>query len=231
MTEMTVDDILQQYTDNPLARKREFFRYYSHKRIQHQLKQLEMLKDVSGVRLTEIGSYLGFATALFQAAGFQVRTIDAAPVDILGEITPEDHISKNILDITSQDVSGQEVVVCCETLEHLHFTDVEKVLEKLQTAKVEWLLISVPYRCLSIDARLVVNPFSSMFKWIMKLPTKTFRAFKPDPEPHGHKWELGYKGYGLDKLTSALDRAGFRVEKQDYVGSVQSVFMLSRRIL
>jgi len=230
MTDMTVDEILQQYTDNPVARKGEFFRYYSHKRIQHQLKQLEMLKDVPGIRLTEIGSYLGFATALFQAAGFQVQTIDAAPVGILGEITPENHISKNILDITSGDLEGQEVVVCCETLEHLHFSDVDDILGKLQAAKVEWLLISVPYRCLSIDARLIVNPFSSMFKWIMKLPTKAFQAFKPDPEPHGHKWELGYKGHALDKLTSALDQAGFRVEKQDYVGSVQSVFMLSRRI-
>ena len=229
MTELTVTDILQQYTDDAIARKREFFRYYSTKRIQHQLKQLDMLKDVSCVRLTEIGPYLGFATALFMAAGFKVQTIDAASAQALGEITPQRHISKNILEITTDDLQNQDIVVCCETFEHLPFSDVERILQMVHSANVEWLLLSVPYRCMSIDARLVVNPFAKVFKWIWKLPTKAFRDFTPHPEPHGHKWELGYKGYPLEKLTDALLAAGYRVEKKDYAGAVQSVFLLARR--
>lgn len=227
---MTLEEHLQQYVADPVARKAEFYRYYSDKRISHQLMQLEMLRDVSGDRLTEIGSYLGFATALFLSAGFKVQTIDAAPVGMLGELTPEKHIEKNILEISHEDISGQDVIVCCETLEHLHFTDVQSVLEKFHAANAGWLLISVPYRCMSLDVRLIKNPFSSLFKSIIKFPSKRTQVFKADPEPYGHKWELGYKGYPLAKLTDALKDAGFQIEKTDYVGSVQSVFILSQRL-
>lgn len=229
MANVSVGDLLQQYANDSDVRKSEFFRYYSHKRIQHQIKQLDMLRDVPCSRLTEIGSYLGFATALFQAAGFKVQTIDDGAVELLGEITPQSHISKNILDISSADLEGQDILVCCETLEHLHFPDVENVLQTFHASKAEWLLISVPYRCMSIDIRLIRNPFSSLFNWIVKLPTKQFQHFKPHPEPYGHKWELGYKGYPLEKLTDALSRSGFKVVKTDYDGSVQSVFLLSQR--
>lgn len=229
MTILTVEDILQQYAKNPVVRKSEFFRYYSNKRIQHQLKQLDMLRDLPSVRLTEIGSYLGFATALFLAAGFKVQTIDAGPVEVLGEITPQNHIPKNILEITPTDLADQNVIVCCETLEHLHFSEVESVLQTFYASKAEWLLISVPYRCLSIDIQFIKNPFSSLFNWIVKLPSKRSQNFKPHPEPHGHKWELGYKEYPLEKLTNTLKNAGFSVTKMDYVGSVQSAFILCQR--
>lgn len=230
MPDTKLEDHLQQYTSDPVARKAEFYRYYSNKRIQHQLMQLDMLRDVPGVHLSEIGSYLGFATGLFSAAGFKVQTIDAAPTSMLGELTPQKHIEKNILEIVPEDMSGQDIIVCCETLEHLHFTDVKSVLKKFQASKAEWLLISVTYRTMSMDIRLIKNPFSSLFKSIIKFPSKTMQAFKEHPEPYGHKWELGYKGYPLEKLTDALDEAGFRVEKKDYVGSVQSVFILSQRL-
>lgn len=230
MTPNTVEGILLQYDQDSIARKSEFFRYYNHKRIQHQLKQLDMLREVPNSRLTEIGSYLGFATALFLAAGFKVQTIDAGPKKVLGEIIPEKHIQKNILDMTPEDLSGQEIIVCCETLEHLNFTEVENVLNTFRRSTAEWLLISVPHRCMSIDIRFVKNSFSSFFSWIIKLPNKRTQNFTPHPEAFGHKWELGYKGYPIEKLTDAIENAGFIVQKIDYVGTVQSVFILGRRM-
>ncbi|MFC1673471.1 hypothetical protein ACFL12_04885 [Pseudomonadota bacterium] len=229
MTEMSVEDILEQYTNDPAARRSEFYRYYSDKRIAHQIKQLEMLKDVPNTRLTEIGSYLGFATALFSAAGFKVQTIDATSQAILGNITPEKHINKNILEITVDDLKGQDIIVCCETLEHLHFTDVEDILATFSASGAEWLMISVPYRCLSLDLKIIKNPFKSLFKTILKFPTKKNQDFVAHPEPHGHKWELGYKGFPLETMTETLGKAGFKVEKTDYVGTVQSVFLLAKR--
>lgn len=225
----TVEDILLLYDQDFSARKSEFFRYYNSKRIQHQLKQLDMLRDVPSSRLTEIGSYLGFATGLFLAAGFKVQTIDAGPEKALGELVPEKHIQKNILDITVSDLSDQEVIVCCETLEHIEFYDVEKALSTFSASNAEWLLISVPYRCMSIDIRFSRNIFSSFFSWIIKFPNKRMRHFTPHPEPYGHKWELGFKGYPLEKLTNAVENVGFSIERTDYVGSVQSVFILGHR--
>lgn len=229
MEHSTLEEVQAQWTGNPVARKGEFYRYYSPKRIPHQLKQLELLAGIEGDRMAEIGPYLGFATALFMAVGFKVHAIDAAPVELLGQISPERHSAKNILDITADDLRDQDVIVCCETLEHLKFAEAEKVLDIFHESQSEWLLISVPYRCLSIDVRFIRNPFAKLFKAIFKLPSKRFTPFTPDPEPWGHKWELGYKGYPLEKLTDALKAAGFSIEKLDYVGTVQSVFLLARR--
>ena len=229
MTETPLSKLLRSFIEDPSVRKKEFYRYYSTKRISHQLKQLQLLSDIPGDRITEIGSFLGFATALFMAAGFKVRTIDSGPSKLLGQITSEEHIVKNILDITADDVRGQDIIVCCETLEHLHYPDVEDVLKTFYASGTPWLLLSVPHRCLSMDVRLIKNPFSSMFKWIVKFPNKSRKAFPPDPEPYGHKWELGYKGYPLDKLTSTLGECGYKIVKTDYVGTVQSVFMLCQR--
>lgn len=229
MSEMELEDILLQYTNDPEARKKEFHRYYGPKNLEHQYKQIEMLKDVPCGKLTEIGSYLGFATALFMAAGFKVQTIDAGVAGALGEITPVKHISKNILDILPEDIQGQDIIVACEVLEHLHFSDVEAVLEKVYESNTEWLLISVPYKTMSINLRLIKTPFSWLFKFSLKLPTKVFQIFKPEPESFGHKWELGFKGLPLEKLTNALDAAGYQVVKKDYVAQSRSVFILSQR--
>jgi 2-polyprenyl-3-methyl-5-hydroxy-6-metoxy-1,4-benzoquinol methylase len=238
VTTSTIEEHLAQYVDDPAARKRLFFRYYSAERSQHQFKQLELLRSIEGSRLTEIGSYLGFSTALFMAAGFKVRTIDAAPARLLGEISPEAHTVKNILDITPDDLRDQDVIVCCETLEHLEFPDVEKVLRTFRDSGSERILISAPYRCLSIDVRITRHPFASLsvfrygtslIKSIIRLNSKKRKVFKPHPAPWGHKWELGFKGYPLEKLTRALREAGFTVEKQDYLGTARSVFLLARR--
>lgn len=213
----------------PGARRAEFFRYYNHKRISHQVKQLEMLKhvDARATRLTEVGPYLGFATGLFLAAGFQVRTIDIGPVESLGELRPREHVSKNVLDVDAADLAGQDIIVCCETLEHLHEAEAERVLGVFRAAAVPWLLISVPYRAASLDIRWVASPFSSFFACIAKLPSKRGKTFQPQGRK-GHKWELGYKGYPLEFLTGMADRAGYAIAATDHVPAVQSVMLLCR---
>ena len=229
MSYSSIEDYLHQYVVDPDARRREFFRYYSPKRVQHQVKQLEILEHATGERLTEIGPFLGYATGLFQAAGFKVQTIDAGDAALLGQVKPVSHISKSILEITSDDLAGQDIVVCCETLEHLEYADAERMLGVFHASGAEWLMISVPYRCLSIDVTIRRNPFGRAFKWLVKFPNRKNRDFTPDPEPYGHKWELGYKSFPLEKLTGSLEATGYDVRKCDYVGSVRSVMILAQR--
>lgn len=226
-SEFKVETIPELDRRQPGARRAEFFRYYNHKRISHQVKQMEMLKDVEADRLTEVGSYLGFATALFMAAGFTVRTVDIGPVETLGQIRPLEHVRKNVLDVAPEDFAGQDVIVCCETLEHLFEAESRRVLEVFRASGAPWLLVSVPYRCASLDIRWTRSRFSRFLSWTTKLPTKRRETFVPQG-PKGHKWELGYKGYPLDFFTGMLNRAGYRIEKTDFVPAVQSVMMLCR---
>ena len=217
---------LKLYSEDPAERRKEFYRYYSEKRVAHQFMQVEMLKGIDRFNLCEIGSYLGFATALFMAAGFRVKTIDAGPKEVLGELKTESHIEKNVLDVTESDLSGQDVIVCCETLEHLQFEEARRVVEMFHKSDADWLLVSVPYHCPSADVRLQSNPIRSLLRWNVKLPQKFFKEFVPDTDPFGHKWELGYKGFPKKRLLKMLESSGYKVRKQNYVGTVRSLFVL-----
>jgi len=229
LEDLTSEEILKGHLADNKTRKHEFFRYYNNKRMLHQLTQLKLLRDVEGDNLTEIGPYLGFSTGLFLASGFKVHTVDVGPPNALGELTPNKHTRQNIRDITQTTLAGSDVIVCCEVLEHLIFSEAEETLAKFHSSGAQSLLISVPYRCFSIDIRIMYSSLSSFFSWIVKLPSKRFKKFQPEPEPEGHKWELGYKGYPLPKLLKALDKAGFQVAQTEYLGAVRSVFILSHR--
>ena len=211
----------------PGARRAEFFRHHNQKHLHHQVENLEMLRDVQATRLTEVGSYLGFATALFMAAGFRARAIDVGPVETPGEIRPEKHISKNILDVSVDDFADHEILVCCEILEHLYEDESRRIVQVLWDSGATWLLARVPYRCASMDLRWTKSRFSAFFSWTLKLPTKAHKTFEPQG-PKEHKWELGYKGYPLEFFTSMIEQVGYRITATDDVPSVQSVMMLCR---
>lgn len=220
---------MAHYVSHPTERRTEFYRYYDKKRMLHQQKQLEMLRDVPGDQLVEIGPFLGFATALFQAAGFEVKTVDAGTNAVFGKLTVKEHVQSNVRDVTPEMIKGADALVCCETLEHLPFSESERVLGVFRDSEIPYVLISVPYRCFSIDVRIMKSKFSSFFSWIVKFPSKKFQEFVPDPsDPDGHKWELGYKGYPVERLLSALDRTGFDVEAIEYVGVSRSIMILSK---
>ena len=72
---LTLDELTE-----PAERRREWFRYYSEKRITHQWFQVHLLEGLAGVeRVLEIGAHLGLVTALLDNAGFEVTTLDRWP--------------------------------------------------------------------------------------------------------------------------------------------------------
>ena len=164
-----------------------------------------MVRNVQATRLTAIGPYLGFASALFMAVGFRVRTLNVGPVETLGEIKPEKHISKNILDVRVDNFADQEILVCCETQEHLHVSESRHVLHVLRDSGATCLLVGVPYRCANMGLRWNKRRFSALFSWTLKLQTKTHWTFEQQA-PKQFDWALGFKLYPLDFLTSMIDQ-------------------------
>ena len=118
------------YSDNPVARRNEWFRYYSEKRITHQWLQLHLLKDLKNINsVLEIGPGLGLVSSMLHNAGYQVTTVDHLPNQY-----PHNDISfikKKVLDLSVDDLSGFDCIFCCETLEHLLWEDVDGVLNEL----------------------------------------------------------------------------------------------------
>ena len=183
------------FNDNPGKRQKEWFRYYSEKRIGHQWFQLHLLKGLAIQSVLEIGPNLGLVSALLTNAGFSVTTMDILPSqDPRPDIR---HIRCDLNEVNAQSLSGHDAILCCETLEHLPWDQVQPTLTKFFSARPKYLIISVPYVGFQIDWRIYLNTFTGRSKFSFK-KLNFFRRFKIDTsDPWGHKWEVGYKGYSL----------------------------------
>jgi 2-polyprenyl-3-methyl-5-hydroxy-6-metoxy-1,4-benzoquinol methylase len=219
---------LDDVAGSDVDRAKEFFRYYNAKRARHQHMQVSMLETaaIEGLKnLTEIGSLYGYATGLFQSAGFSVTTIDVKQ-NILGELVTK-HITKNILDINENDLKGSDVIVCCETLEHIPWEQAVDRLSLFHRSNSKYLLISVPYRSPHLILNIEWAHLHATFKFAVKKLTSRWKTFRAAPEEWGHQWEIGYKGYPLVRLERALEKAGWTIVKRKHEVPSGSILILS----
>lgn len=124
-------------------------------------------------------------------------------------------------------LAGFDAILCCETLEHLHWPDADAILAKFRQAEPRFLVISVPYQGFQIDWRLYLNAHTLRHAFAFK-KLKSLRRFQADEaaDPYGHKWEVGYKGYSLKALERLIAEAGWRVARREFTTPTRSVFYL-----
>ena len=174
---------------------------------------------------TMVSTGLGLVTAMLDNAGFQVTTLDFLPSQFeRGHI---EHIQSDLRDVTAAQISGHDAIICCETLEHFHWDEVDEFLRRFLAAGPNYLLISVPYMGLQLDWRLYLNALT----WRSAFSLKKFKSlarFRPDEEadPLCHKWEVGYRGTGLKALEDKLRDNGWRIERREFTSPTRSVFFL-----
>ncbi|MBT4488140.1 MAG: hypothetical protein HOK30_13430 [Rhodospirillaceae bacterium] len=212
------------YRKDPAARRAEWFRYYSDKRIGQQWFQLHLLQGLDVQRVLEVGPNLGLVSALLVNAGFTVTTFDMLPSqDPRPDIS---HIQGDLTKIAASELAGHDAILCCETLEHLPWDQVESVLATFRAAGPRHLVISVPYMGFQIDWRLYLNAVTLRSKFSFKKLNflRRFKAEKQDP--WGHKWETGYKGHSLADLEAKIKAGGWRIDRRDFTSPTRSVFYL-----
>lgn len=214
------------YTNDPSARRAEWFRYYSEKRITHQWFQVHLLRDLPDVRsVLEVGPGLGLVSAMLHNAGFSVTTLDRLPPQYAH---PEiGFIQAELSEVDPERLSGFDCILCCETLEHLYWNDVDAILEKFHASGARWAVISVPYQGFQGDLRVYFNRHTAR-RMVSLKSLKFLKAFEFDAEadPYGHKWEVGYRGTGLGALEDKLTAAGFRIRRREFTSPTRSVFFV-----
>jgi len=216
------------YSKDQIARKSEWFRYYSEKRITHQWLQVHLLKNLDDVNtILEVGPGLGLVSSMLHNAGYEVTT-----VDYLSNQYPHPDIKfiqKEIMNLTGEEASGYDCIICCETLEHLLWEDVDIVLSKFFSSRCEWLLISVPYQGFQLDFRLFFNLYKFKKSFSMKIFKflKNFH-FDANTDPYGHKWEIGYKKYSLFNLEKKIKEIGYKIHMREFSSPCRSVFYILR---
>ncbi len=214
--------------------RRRWHAYYTEKRIVHQWFQVDLMKELDVQRVLEVGPYFGLVSAMLANAGYEVTTLD---------ITPEPpgpgvarHIRADIRKVRPEQLAGHDVILCCETLEHIPWIEAGQTLSRFAASAVPWLIVSVPYQGFQFGFSLYLNRYlwrkQSFFKKFRFF--SEFRAEFPAPadddwEPD--KWEIGYRGYSVARLRDMVSGAGYEIVRQDFTAGCRSIFLVARNAL
>lgn len=204
------------------ARLAEWYGYYTAKRIGHQWQQVQTLLGLPVHNVLEVGPALGLVTAILDNAGYKVTTLDVVPR--MFERPDGPHISADITKITSAEIAGFDAIFCCETLEHLHWSDVDGVLRAFRESGAPFLIVSVPFEAFQVELSLYFNLKRARQRFSLK-KLRFLKTFEPDTGM-GHKWEVGYRRYRLKDWEAKLSGAGWDVLSREFTSPCRSVFHL-----
>lgn len=151
-----------------------------------------------GSSICEIGSGPGILAHMLRVGGYHVETIDSEP-----GVNPTLLADVRELEV----IPPCDAVLALQVLEHMDYSECEKVLGKLAAGARNCVIISVP------DSRPAIR-FSAR---IPRIGTKTavlslpFLGRTGGANSHGHLWEIGWQGVPVSRVNTSLRRLGMRV--------------------
>lgn len=176
--------------------------------------QINETCDLEPESVLEIGIGNGFVSKYIEDRGLNVTTMDFNK-----NLCPD--ICASVLDIPLESDSF-DVVVCCEVLEHLPYTDFQKALAEIQRVTRRHVVISLPDARKFFTLRVGVHR-GKMFQTNFDI----WRIGKIDKD---HEWEINQPGYTKKRISSDIEKAGFKIIKQfrDYCGIANRFFILEK---
>ncbi len=164
----------------------------------HQILEINLCQASS---ILEIGKGNGFLCEYLKTRNHNITTCDIDPTlnpDIIGSVLSLP-CSPNAYDL----------VVCFQVLEHLKYEFFEKTLRQLFRVTSNRAIISLPdvekyYRF------LIYIPHGIKLKKYLVVPCK-----KPKVQIFAgeHYWEIGKRGYSLERIYNDIRSAGFFIER------------------
>lgn len=150
--------------------------------------------------ILEIGIGNGIVAYVLKNFGVSVITLDHSE-----KLYPD--VVASVTDMPLDDNSF-DVVLCCEVLEHISYSEFEKALREICRVTRKHLIITLPDkgRFYSIAARLPL--MSRVRKLCVECPFLMPKEHKYDGE---HYWEIGKKGYRLSHVCKSIETAGFTI--------------------
>lgn len=183
----------------------DFIKYVSLARWNSYYYQIINALDESIHTILLIGIGDGVVVDTLRKCGKEVVTFDfdkSLNPDIYGSVTEIETILKKKYDC----------IMCCQVLEHLPFSEFEKVIEQFSHLVNEKVIVSLPYCRKRI---FLLNMFAPKIHTVhgkILIPQKLKHGFRFDVEGGGeHYWELG-----IEKKENS--RKNVRKVLQKYMG-------------
>ena len=164
---------------------------------------------------------------MLASAGYEVTTFDVT--DKPPPVGARGHIQGDLTALDPARIRGFDAILCCETLEHLPWSQVGGVLQALAASGAPYLVMSVPYEGAQIGWSFYANAHTARHRlftrWLRFL--KRFRI-KSHTDIDAHKWEVGYKGHSLAALKGKVANSGWQPVAQHFTDGCRSVFLVCR---
>jgi len=176
----------------------------------HQIDEIEKLEPEN---VLEIGIGHGFVSEYLKKYGFEVTTVDYKEKENLDVIA-------NVVQLPFEEESF-DVVVAFQILEHLPFEKFENILSELYYVCRDYVVISVPDVRFYFKIQLELIKFIDSKKLITLPLNKLLFASNlykilgdiEDPNSKHHYWEIGRKGFPMDKIKRKIKEQGFNIQK------------------
>lgn len=148
--------------------------------------------------ILEIGTGNGIVRQCLGNAGISVTSLDIdlrLNPDVVGTVTTLPFVD-----------NAFDLVACYEVLEHLPYAEFPKALETIRHVSRKHVIISIPESTRS-HRFAIQMPGIGRLGFLLRIPW-WLPSHKLSSE---HCWEIGRKGYPVQKIHDAIRAAGFRI--------------------
>jgi len=183
---------LHPYFDISYDSKERFCSYW------HQINEIISLKPK---RALEIGIGNGLV-----ARYLREKKLNVATLDIAHDLWPD--VAGSVLAIPFKNGSF-DVVVCCEVLEHLPYSELSKALKEIHRVSLKYVVLSLP----DVTTVYRINIELPRIRPIKRLINHPFHRPAQHAFDGEHYWEIGKTSYPLKRVEFDIKQAGLNIIK------------------
>ncbi|OQW92524.1 MAG: hypothetical protein BWK78_01485 [Thiotrichaceae bacterium IS1] len=194
--------------------------YFNPKRFASYSYQLSALTSLNPTSILEIGVGNGIVSYLLRNAGFNVTTLDFDK-----SLHPD--IVASIVNIPLES-NTFDAIACFQVLEHLPFELLPTGLKEIHRVSKNYAVISLPDVTKYFKAEVFAPKFGN-HRSFFPIPNIFPREHKFDGE---HHWEIGKKGYSLEKIIRVFTTSGFELKTtyRPYENPYHRFFICQKKI-